>query len=379
MEDPTVEVVAWHAHILRRSGVEVNEGVMTQARAGEVFKGQTLVQTTAHFEVYTDGTAEGNSSAQAVLAVCEDDYTAMRDAFGDIDLPPGQDGDDQTKPRTAMPLRILMDSQAGGAYHYGCDATDLYIEPAAQQAGGFMLAELVEVFEAAINNGWQCGNTNGEGLSRVLAADRHPELASMLGETVQQWWTDGHNDYTGSNAADDRDTDSNGCSTAYLWYLRDQLKFSWRQIVTAGGATLGETYQRLTNKDAAAGFQEFIAALSTLDQGGQLQLPASGNPFPVAAQPATPPAEPAPPAEPTPAPPAEPTPAPPVEPTPPAEPTPTPPAEPTPAPPVAAPTPPTGAAPASGGGSGILWGIVALLGLIIVVVTLLYAIGVIPH
>ena len=72
-----------------------------------------------------------------------------------------------------------MDSQAGGAYHFGCNATDLYIEPTAQVASGFMVAELVEVFEAAINNGWQCGQTNGEALSRVLATERNNGLAQF--------------------------------------------------------------------------------------------------------------------------------------------------------------------------------------------------------
>ena len=48
----------------------------------------------------------------------------------------------------------------------------------------------------------------------------------------------------------------------------------------AGGPTLGATYQGLTGYDPKQGFTDFIAALSTIDQGGTLTLPPSGNPFP---------------------------------------------------------------------------------------------------
>jgi len=101
-----------------------------------------------------------------------------------------------------------------------------------------------------------------------------------------------------SNAADDRDEASNGCATLFLYYLRNQLGFDWRAIVTTGGATLGETYQRLTSKPAAQGFSEFVSLLGTLDHGGTLNVPASGNPFPIGAVP-TQPQPPTPPQPPT--------------------------------------------------------------------------------
>ena len=63
--------------------------------------------------------------------------------------------------------------------------------------------------------------------------------------------------------------------------LRNQLGFDWTKIVGTGGATLGETYQRLTGKSGSEGFQDFVARVATLDQGGQLALPTSSNPFPI--------------------------------------------------------------------------------------------------
>ena len=190
-------------------------------------------------------------------------------------------------------MQVLIDQQAGGAYHFGCDATDIYIEPTPELANGFMVAELVEIFEAAINNGWQCGNTNGEGLSRVLAGERNANLGPLFTQTAQAWWQAGHADYVNSNAADDRDENSNGCATLFLFYLNKQLGFDWRTITTTGGATLGETYQKLTGKPGTQGFNEFISLLNSLAQGGTLNLPANGNPFPIGA-----PAQPQPPVQP---------------------------------------------------------------------------------
>jgi hypothetical protein len=269
------------------SGRPYTQG-FSYATVRSAFRGQTEAGRTEHMIVYTDGTPNGDAAAQAVLRTAEADYQAVANWFGGISLPPGQEGDDQTTPRTATPVQVLIDQQAGGAYHFGCDATDLYIEPTPELANGFMVAELVEVFEAAANNGWQCGNTNGEGLSRVLAGERSAGLGPLFAQTAQAWWQAGHADYVTTNSADDRDEASNGCATLFLFYLNKQLGFDWRTIVTTGGATLGETYQRLTGKPGAQGFSEFVSLLGGLDQGGTLTIPASGNPFPIGGAPAQP-------------------------------------------------------------------------------------------
>ncbi|HEX8998176.1 MAG TPA: hypothetical protein VF812_19285 [Ktedonobacterales bacterium] len=272
------------AHVLAYTGRgTVGLEGLTLTRSREVFRGETEVGRTAHIVVFTDNSPNGNAAAQAVLQTAEADYLATQQWFGGIELPQGQEGDDQTTPRTALPVQVLIDSQAGGAYHFGCNATDLYIEPAAQLASGFMVAELVEVFEAAINNGWQCGQANGEALSRVLATERNNGLEQLQVQTGQAWWASGHNDYVTNNSATDQDQNSNGCGPLFLYYLHSQLGYDWTRITTTGGSSLGDTYQRLTGQSAAQGFQDFINLLSTLDQGAGLQLPASGNPFPIGA------------------------------------------------------------------------------------------------
>jgi hypothetical protein len=255
------------------------EKVTLQA-ANATFRGETEVGHTSDLVVYSDGSAEGYASAQAVLQTAEADFKAVRGWFGDISLPAGHDGDDQNTPRTSTPCRVLMDPQAGGAYHFGCDATDIYIQPDPSLANGFMVAELVEIFEAAANNGWACGNTNGEGLSRVLAGERNTSLAPDFAQTIQAWWSAGHADYVNSNNATDQDENSNGCATLFLYFLHSQLGFDWAKIVSTGGSTLGETYQRLTGKSGADGFNDFVSRLTALEKGGQLALPANCNPFP---------------------------------------------------------------------------------------------------
>src|SRR5579863_8840313 len=196
-------------HILQTSAAPA--GTMTPARGRMLFNGQTEAGRTNSVIVYTDGTPQGDATAQAILQTADADYAATQAAFGGISLPPGQEGDDQTVPRTALPVQVLMDPQAGGAYHFGCNATDIYVEPDPQLANGFFVAELVEIFESAINNGWDCGQTNGEGLSRVLAGERNPNLGSLFVQTEQAWWADGQVDYVNDNSADDTNQDANGC------------------------------------------------------------------------------------------------------------------------------------------------------------------------
>jgi hypothetical protein len=141
---------------------------------------------------------------------------------------------------------------------------------------------VVEVFEAAQGHGWDCGQTNGEGLSRVLAFERYPAVTAQFTDTEQYWWSNGASDYVTDNSATDQDEAGNGCGTLFLYYLHAQLGYIWQQIVAAGAASLGATYQQLTGKDPTAGFQDFLARLATLDTGsGTLNVPASGNPFPI--------------------------------------------------------------------------------------------------
>jgi hypothetical protein len=264
------------------AGRTVRADEHTLAHGSQLLTSETVVGQTPHFVVHTDGSAEGNMAAQSVLAACEADFMAVRTWFGGVDLPAGQDGDDQTTMRAAQSIHVLMDPNAGGAYHFSSAGANLYIEPApANEASALVAGEVVELFEAASNSGWDSGHTNGEALSRVLAVERNANLVSVTAPTEQRWWRNGHQDYVNVNTATDQNDDANGCGSLFLYYLHTELGFSWTQIATSGGSSLGDTYLKLTGKHPKAGFQDFLGRLATIAQGSQLRVPSSGDPFPI--------------------------------------------------------------------------------------------------
>jgi hypothetical protein len=248
---PSVEARARHHHHRHQPAV------------GEKLAGQTQ-----NFTVFSDGTREGDGAARAMLDAAEDDYKAIREWFSDLD-PPG------------LPFYVYVDPDAGGAYHMSCAGTDIHVLPDPRRAAGFLAAEVVEVFEAFQDRGWDCGQTNGEALSRVLAFARHPEIAPDFTATEQDWWGQGAKDYVNDNSAGDTDQIANGCGDLFLYYLREELTFSWSDIISAGGRTLGATYQALAGYPGKQGFDDFKTTLSKIDHKGTLALPASGNPFPI--------------------------------------------------------------------------------------------------
>ena len=111
--------------------------------------------------------SDGQTIADAILATCEADYTTLQGYFGGIS-PAG------------LPFQIRVTSGNTGASHATCLATGLSI--GARSAPGvdtafmrqLVIAEEDEVFMANFGHGWDCGASNGEGLSRVLANDMVP-------------------------------------------------------------------------------------------------------------------------------------------------------------------------------------------------------------
>jgi len=257
------------ARVFLRPGATLSTEVLRahRARHTPALRERRAGQTT-NFIVFSDGTANGDAAAQAMLASAEGDFQATQQWFGGL-TPPN------------LPFYVYADPNAGGAYHLSCAGTDVHVLSDSALAPGFLTAEIVEVFEAALNNGWDCGVTNGESLSRVLAFDRHPEIAGDFNQTEQDWWASGHPDHVNDNSAGDTDQLASGCGDLFLYYLHSQLTFDWPSICSAGGPTLGACYRSLTGYDPAQGFRDFIAALRTIDQRGTLALPPSGNPFPV--------------------------------------------------------------------------------------------------
>src|SRR5215469_12695861 len=238
---------------------------------------QAHPRQTAHFKVSVDPGlgALGQQVADSVLQTCEQDYAALQGYFGGI-TPAG------------LPFEIIVTSGSDGASHATCQATALSIGAKSGSLPfmrSLVIAEEDEVFEANFGHGWDCGASNGEGLSRVLANDMVPgvEPAGFVSPPV---WLDGPSDITGVlredwvNNTDPTDTNyfSIGCSVLFLNWLRFQLNFSWTQIIAAGGPTLAETYKNLTGEDD--GFTRFKALVDQKWPPGQPSGLTKDNPFP---------------------------------------------------------------------------------------------------
>ena len=229
-----------------------------------------LVGQTEHFAVYVDPTLgdDGKQDAQAVLDDCEGDYASVSGYFGGID---------------AGPFAVVLFSNPNGAYHMTCAATDLFCDAVVSPANGefsefLNVAEFVEVFEAVQGAGWDCGMSNGEGLSRVLATDLHPTQLDGFA-TAPAWLDSQREDFVDHNLDSDTNALANGCSVLFLNWLRFQLGFSWTQIVTAAAPTLDETYFRLTGNED--GFQQFTTLLEAHFPKGRPSGLGSDNPFPL--------------------------------------------------------------------------------------------------
>ncbi len=239
----------------------------------------TKVGSTQHFQVYYDGSlgAAGRALADAVLLTCEKDFTSLQGWFGGI-VPDG------------MPFVVNITPGTGGASHSSCAATtlncDAFSGTNSDLVRMLVVAEADEVFMAKQGTGWDCGASNGEGLSRILATELYP--AQLDGFSSASSWlnADPRPDFVSSNDPTDQNYVSIGCTVLFINYLRHQLGFDLAQIVQAGGATLEDSYRALTGK--SNGFEPFSSVLQGhFPVGTQVAL-GDDNPFPL------PPAAPAP-------------------------------------------------------------------------------------
>jgi len=247
------ELRALHGAIRTGSHVNGKEFAKPHVEAGVGGKkvgfdvSATFRNQTDHFKVYYDddlGGTLGPEVADSILSVCENDLATLAEIFGSVPLP-------------NLPFSVIAVpwSKAQGAYHYGCDGTEIYCgvypDPAVQipLAQGVLVAEVVEVFEAAQNLGWDCSQSNGEGLSRTLAEELYPILDQYF-YTADVWLDSVRNDYVTTNFASDVDAPSIGCSVLFLNFLQF-MGYSWAEIAQAGAPTLAGVYLNLTGLTSA--------------------------------------------------------------------------------------------------------------------------------
>ena len=230
--------------------------------------------STAHFTVSYDNSlgSDGPTIADAVLGVCEADYFTLQGDFGGITPP-------------SLPFNVNILPGSFGASHATCAATTLSI--GAQSAPGvnipfirsLVIAEEDEVFEAAIGRGWNCGASNGEGLSRVLANAMYPGAEPSNFVSGPVWLDGGRPDFVNNTDPTDRNYLSIGCAVLFLNWLRYQLHFSWDEIILAGASTLAQTYTNLTGRTDA--WTRFTTLLQNHFPAGAPSGLTTDNPFPL--------------------------------------------------------------------------------------------------
>ena len=206
--------------------------------------------------------APGLALAQQLLSAVTGPYKDMQTFFG----------------ITGSPVQVLVaplsgnNDGSGGAYHYGCDFNAggvLYLDATFANTTvnpldlvvGLYVAELSECFMGAQGSGWNCGASNGEGLSRFCAEQETPAGTLDGFATGPAWAQAGFPDWVTQTESTDQDGVSTGCTIVYLYWMVS-LGFTIPQITQAAGATLSANYQTLTNKTTA--YQDLLAAVQGL-------------------------------------------------------------------------------------------------------------------
>jgi hypothetical protein len=206
----------------------------------------------------------GADLAQQVLASGSQTYAACQAFFG----VPGQ------------PVNVIIAALnnatdgSAGAYHYGCSfdgGGDLYCDAAfgnPQMEIGLVVAELTESFMGTQLKGWDCGGSNGEALSRVLAEllSGGPDGSLVAYATGPAWDQAGRPNWIDATETTDQDSVSTGCGVVYLYWMVSR-GFTAAQITQAGcpDGTLASNYKTLTN--TATAWSDFSAAVAALPGG----------------------------------------------------------------------------------------------------------------
>jgi hypothetical protein len=236
--------------------------------------------STTHFDVHYAQSLgdDGPTLADAVLATCEADYERLHGWFG------------SKVTISRLPFNIYIKPGTKGAEHATCLSTDIYCDAFngtdADLVRSLVVAEADEVFMAEQDKGWDCGGSNGEALSRVLAAEIYPNELTPPGTGVTfatgADWLDSADrpDFVNKNDSTDQNFVSIGCGTLFINWLRFQLNYRLDQIVQAGGPTLADTYTTLTNGQTN-GFDLFSSVLAKHYPPGTPSGLTNDNPFPL--------------------------------------------------------------------------------------------------
>jgi hypothetical protein len=243
---------------------------------------ETQGAKTKHFEIFADDSfgAAGRALCEAMALTVETDYQIYSSWFGGVEI-------------DAFDLHANPGDD--GASHFDCGARNINFDwrPNRDVNTARMLAdaEVVEVFEDSYDSEWDCGDSTGEGLSRVLAEGIYPNnVLTLNGKTPAATWLDSkRQNWVKDSDGSDQNYESIGCAVLFLNWLRYQLGFHWDHIIGAthnfDDLTLEHIYERLHdmtwespgNGKGWKAFKKFINAKFPPGHKANLN---TNNPFP---------------------------------------------------------------------------------------------------
>lgn len=190
--------------------------------------------------------AVGISIADALLLNCETQYATLSGWFSGI-VPAG------------LPYQVHITDGSTGASHPSCASPLISIGGQSAPANqldfmrNLLFAEVAEVLMHTQKKGWDCGASNGEALSRVLAADlclgSRPLPLGFV--TAPTWLKNRAQNWVDNKEYTDQDPIANGCGVLFLNWLRFAQGHPWNQIIDAAADTLAKTYTNLTGSNQA--------------------------------------------------------------------------------------------------------------------------------
>jgi hypothetical protein len=219
---------------------------------------------------------DAKALGQALVATAERDFATMTFWF-DGSAPSG-------------PIDTKINVGSGGASNDNVNNINLRLSATTDfnLARFTLVAEVMEIFMAMDPFGWKPGDSSGEGLSQFGAFTIYPDqLGDLNGPPI---WLDtsisptaekpSRPDFVNKTEGFDGNFISFGCALLFLYFLRSQLGFSMKAIVSAHAGTLEGVYANLT-KDHGA-FPIFTNLLErAFPSGTPCGLVGSADPFPL--------------------------------------------------------------------------------------------------
>lgn len=209
---------------------------------------------TNNFQISYDTTlsaAAGLNPTQTLVNNADGDFNQINTWFGGIGSPFS----------SKITVVVGVGGWAGAGWNGPFMTTRMGNAPSADLLRYLITAEVVEMFMLKKANGWGYtggltdeGST-GEGLSRFLgfqmcvAKGLSPAVLNNGGGTffvANNWLNSPRTDFVNFDPDDNQPDPTTGCTTLFIYYLFDQLKFSIPAIINAGASTMAGVYANLT-------------------------------------------------------------------------------------------------------------------------------------